>query len=395
MFPFQDITQRKPLERQLLWYKKMETVGRLAGGVAHEFNNLLATITMRAELGMLGLQPADRLHKNLQEILRAADRGARITSQLLAFSRHQKIEPKVIDLNEALLDTGKMLCRLIGEGIELVTLPGEGLGRVKVDPGQIEQVIVNLVLNACDAMPKGGKLTLETANVNLDNEYARRHLTVTPGEYVMLAVSDTGLGMTEEVKAHLFEPFFTTKGVGKGTGLGLANCYGIIKQSGGNIWVDSEPGKGTTFKIYFPRVKEEAEALPMRDKFGHIPQGTETVLLAEDEPSVRAVVASALRKLGYTVLEAANGEKALRVAREHAGKEIHLLLTDVVMPRMSGKTLAEQLRTERPNMKMLFMSGYTNESIVSHGVPDLSIGFLQKPFSSTVLAGKVREVLDK
>jgi two-component system CheB/CheR fusion protein len=395
LLAIEDVTEHRCLEAQLLQSQKLETVGRLAGGVAHEFNNLLTAITTTAELGMMGLQPADPLGNNFQQILRMAERAARLTSQLLALSRQQIIEPKVIDLSEVLLDTDKMLRRLIGEDIELVTFLAEDLSRVKVDPGQIGQVIVNLALNARDAMPKGGRLTIETANVDLDDDYARRHHLIPPGKYVMLAVSDTGLGMTEEVKRHLFEPFFTTKGVGKGTGLGLSNCYGIVKQSGGDICVDSEPGKGTTFKIYLPRFTEEAEAQPVRDEPGTIPRGTETVLLAEDEPSVLDMAARLLRKLGYTVLEATNGEEALRVARENAGKEIHLLLTDVVMPQMGGKTMADQLRKERPDMRMLFMSGYADESIASHDVLGPSTAFLQKPFLYGVLARKIRELLDK
>jgi two-component system CheB/CheR fusion protein len=395
LLAIEDVTEHKRLEAQFLQSQKMETVGRLAGGVAHEFNNLLTAITTTAELGMMGLQPADPLGIRFQQILRTADRAARLTSQLLAFSRQQIIEPKVIDLSEVLLDTDKMLRRLIGENIELVTFVAEDLSRVKVDPAQIGQVIVNLALNARDAMPKGGRLTIETANVDLDDDYAKRHHLIPPGKYVMLAVSDTGLGMTEEVKRHLFEPFFTTKGVGKGTGLGLSNCYGIVKQSGGDICVDSEPGKGTTFKIYLPRFEEEAEAQPVRDEPGTIPRGTETVLLAEDEPSVLDMAASLLRELGYTVLEATNGEEALRVARENAGKEIHLLLTDVVMPQMGGKALADQLRKEYPDMRMLFMSGYADESIASHDVLGPSTAFLQKPFLSAVLARKIRELLDK
>jgi signal transduction histidine kinase len=395
LLAIEDVTEHKRLEAQFLQSQKMETVGRLAGGVAHEFNNLLTTIITNAELGTMRLRPDDDLSNNLQQILQTAERGASLTSQLLAFSRRQIVEPKVTDLNEALLNMVKMLRRIIGEDIELVTLPGEDLGRVKVDPGQIGQIIVNLVLNSRDAMTRGGKLTIETASVTLDEGYVTQHVDVTPGEYVILTVTDTGVGMTEEVKAHLFEPFFTTKKVGKGTGLGLATCYGIVKQNGGHIRVESEPGKGTTSSIYFPRVKEEAEALPKRDESGPMPLGKETILLAEDEPSVRNVTAAMLRDLGYTVLEAANGEEALQVAREHAGKEIPLLLTDVVMPQMSGKTLADQLRGERPNMRVLFISGYTDESITSHGPPDPSTAFLEKPFLSRVLASEVRELLDK
>jgi len=390
-----DITERKRLEGQLLWSQKMETVGRLAGGVAHEFNNLLAAIQGNTELAMMEPYLSDRVKNDLQGILKASKRAAKLTQQFLAFSRRQVIEPRVVNLKEVIQNTDKMLRRLIGEDIELVTLLAEDLGRVKVDPDQIEQVVVNLAVNARDAMPEGGKLTLEAINVTLDEAHARQHSGVTPGEYVMLAVSDTGAGMTEEVKAHLFEPFFTTKEVGKGTGLGLATCYGIVKQSGGNIWVHSEPGQGTTFRIYLPRVEEEGEALPKRDKKGYLPRGTETVLLVEDEPSVRDVAARTLREQGYTVLEAATGDEALRVASEHGGKTIHLLLTDVVMPQMGGKVLAGRLRANRPDIRVIFFSGYPSEAIAHYGVLDPGTAFLLKPFSPAVLARKAREVLDR
>jgi PAS domain S-box-containing protein len=390
----EDITQHKHLEEQLIWSQKMETVGRLAGGVAHDFNNMLTIIRGYAELGRMGLHPADPLHGDLQEILGAANRAAKLTHQLLTFSRRQVIEPRVINLNDVLLHTDKMLRRIIGEDIELVTLPTEDLGRIRVDPGQVEQVLVNIAVNSRDAMPNGGKLTIETDNVTLDETYAARHVGVTPGEYVMLAVSDTGIGMTREVKEHLFEPFFTTKDAGKGIGLGLATCYGIVKQNGGNIWVYSEPGRGTTFKIYFPRVALEAEALPMRDESGYLPRGTETVLLVEDDPAVRTMAVRVLWEQGYTVLEAGNGEEALETAREHEGKTIHLLLTDVVIPQRGGKGLADCLRAERPDTKVLFMSGYPGEAVVHHGVLDSGTAFLHKPFSPSVLARKVREVLD-
>ena len=391
----EDITERKRLEAQLLWSQKMETVGRLAGGVAHDFNNLLTTIIGYAELAIMGLHPSDRIYSDLQEILKASERAARLTQQFLAFSRRQIIEPKVVNLNKILADTDRMLRRLIGEDIELATVPAEDLWPVKVDPGQIAQVIVNLAVNARDAMPEGGKLTIETRCVTLDEGYARQRVTVSPGDYVMLAVSDTGVGMTREVKEHLFEPFFTTKEVGKGTGLGLATCYGIVKQSGGNIWVYTEPGRGTTFKIYLPRVQERAETLPKRDEAGYLPGGTETVLLVEDEPSVRNMAARILREQGHTVLEAATGEEALRVAKEKGEDRIHLLLTDVVMPRMGGRELADRLRVDRPDIKVLFFSGYTDEAVARHGVLDRGAAFLQKPFSPAALARKVRELLDR
>ncbi|NIO07226.1 MAG: response regulator, partial [Deltaproteobacteria bacterium] len=390
-----DITEHKRLEAELLWSQKMETVGRLAGGVAHDFNNLLSIIQGNAELALMEPYLGDRIKNDLQEILKASSRAAKLTQQLLVFSRRQLIEPRVINLNEVLQNADIMLRRLIGEDIELVTIPAEDLGQIKVDPGQLEQVIVNLAVNARDAMPEGGKLTLKTANVTFDEGYTRHHSGVNPGEYAMLSVSDTGVGMTEEVKAHLFEPFFTTKDMGKGTGLGLATCYSIVKQSGGNLWAYSEPGKGTTFKIYLPRVEEDGEALPKRDAKGYLPRGTETVLLVEDESSVRDVTTRTLREQGYTVLEAANGDEALEVASKHGVERIHLLLTDVVMPQMGGKALARRLKAQHPDMRVVFFSGYPGEAIAHHGVLDSGVVFLQKPFSPAVLARKVREVLDR
>lgn len=391
----QEMAERKQAEEQLLWSQKMETVGRLAGGVAHDFNNLLVTIQGNTELVMMDPHLTDRIRNNLQEVFKACSRAAKLTQQLLTFSRRQIIEPKVVNLNDVLLETAKMLPRLIAEDVELVSVSAEDLGLVRVDPGQIEQVVVNLAINARDAMPEGGKLTIETANVTLDEEYARQHPGVTPGGYVMLAISDTGGGITREVREHIFEPFFTTKELGKGTGLGLATCYGIVKQSGGNIWVYSEPGQGTTFKIYLPRVEEEGDTLTKHDKEGYPPKGTETVLLVEDESSVRKVTACTLREQGYTVLEAGNGEEALLLARGLAGEKIHLLLTDVVMPQMGGRVLAERLRGEHPDTKVLFFSGYPGEGIVHHGVLAPGAAFLQKPFTPAGLAWKVREVLDR
>jgi CheY-like chemotaxis protein/two-component sensor histidine kinase len=301
----------------------------------------------------------------------------------------------VLDLNTLLKDLDKMLRRIIGEDIELTTLLAENLGRVKIDPGQFEQIILNLAVNARDAMPSGGKLTIETANVVLDGEYARTHVSVTPGPYVRLSVSDTGGGIPLEVKEKVFEPFFTTKEKGKGTGLGLSTVYGIVKQSGGNIWVYSEPAHGTTFKIYLPRVEEDLDTLHGRDETDFLPRGSETVLLVEDEPSVRDLALRLLNQQGYKVLEAANGEEALRVVQEHIGEKIHLLLTDVVMPQMGGKELANQLKLLRPDIKVLYTSGYTDDAIVHHGVLEPGIHFLQKPFSLKTLSHKVREVLDR
>ncbi len=384
----------KSLEEQLRQSQRIEAVGQLAGGIAHDFNNLLTVIKGYSELLLIKLKEGDPIKGNIEEIHRASLRAADLTRQLLAFSRRQILEFKVLDLNSILPDLDKMLHRLIGEDIELVFLLSGHLGKIKSDAGQIEQVILNLAVNARDAMPSGGKLTIETANVELDETYARTHIGVKPGRYVMLSVSDTGVGMTPEVKEHIFEPFFTTKEKGKGTGLGLSTVYGIVKQSEGEIWVYSEPGHGTTFKIYLPRVEEEATALPHGDDKGPLPRGSETILLVEDEPSVRGLAVQILRENGYRLLEAANGNEALRMAQEYAG-EIHLLLTDVVMPQMGGKELANRLKTLRPGMKVLFTSGYTDDAIVHHGVLNSGIDFLQKPFSPETLAQKVREILDK
>jgi two-component system cell cycle sensor histidine kinase/response regulator CckA len=301
----------------------------------------------------------------------------------------------VININSVLLDLDKMLRRLIGEHIELVTLPAPDLDSVKVDPGQFEQVIVNLTVNACDAMPKGGKLILETSNVTLDKDYTYQHVGMLPGKYVRVTVSDTGIGMNEQVKVRLFEPFFTTKEEGKGTGLGLATCYGIIKQSGGYILVYSELGQGTTFKIYLPRIEDEVASLPLRDDDGYLPRGNETVLLVEDEPLVRGLAVRVLHEYGYTVLEAANGDEAMRIVSKHAEEKIHLLLTDVVMPHMGGKELAELVKTLRSDTKVLFTSGYTDTLLVHHhGLLSPNIAFLEKPYSPGALLRKTREVLD-
>ncbi len=388
-----DITERKRMEERLLQAQKMEVVGRLAGGVAHDFNNILTAMTGYATFVLEALPPGAPEREDVQQILDLTQRAANLTRQLLAFSRRQIIEQRVINLNDLILNLDKMLRRLIGEDIELVVLPGEGLARVKADAGQIEQVIVNLAVNARDAMPEGGKLIIQTANVTVDEQFARIHLGSEPGAYVMLSVTDTGVGMTDEVKAHLFEPFFTTKEPGKGTGLGLATVYGIVKQHGGNIHADSEPGKGTTFTIYLPAVEAEAERLPRRDEEGFIPGGKETVLVVEDEALVRAALVRTLKEQGYRVLEAANGEEALHIAREHAG-EIHLLLTDVVMPQMGGKELSERIAAIHPRIKTLFVSGYTDDAMVQRGILEPGIAFLHKPFTAGALARKVRQVLD-
>ncbi len=389
-----DVTRELQLEEQYHQAQKMEAIGRLAGGVAHDFNNLLTGIMGHAGLALQELPPGDPVRNDIQEIHKNAERAANLTRQLLTFARRQVIAPRVLNLNELILNVDKMLRRLIGEDIELVTLPAPDLGQIKADPGQIEQVLLNLAVNARDAMPDGGKLTIEITEVILDEAYTRRHPEVSPGQYVMLAVSDTGMGMTEEVKAHIFEPFFTTKEVGKGTGLGLATCFGIVRQNNGHIWVYSEPGQGTTFKIYLPRVEETVDSSTKRGQSPSLPRGTEVILLVEDEEAVRDLAARALRRQGYTVLEAANGEEALRLAEEYSG-EIHLLLTDVVMPQMGGKALATRLGGIRSKTKILFTSGYTDKAIVHHSILDSDIAFIQKPFSPTTLVYKVREVLDK
>jgi nitrogen-specific signal transduction histidine kinase/CheY-like chemotaxis protein len=389
-----DVSERKRMEAQFLQAQKMEAVGQLAGGIAHDFNNLLTIIKGYSQLSLMELKESDPLKRNIEEIRKAADRASDLTRQLLAFSRRQILEMKVLDLNSIVRDVDEMLLRIIGEDIELVTLLAGDLGRVKTDRGEIEQVIMNLAVNARDAMPDGGKLTIETANAELDEAYARVHVAVTPGRYVMLSFSDTGVGMTPEVRGRVFEPFFTTKEKVKGTGLGLSTVYGIVKQSGGNIWVYSEPGKGTTFKIYLPRVDEPLEEVVERVVAGEFPRGTETILVVEDEDEVREVAVRILSGQGYKVLEATKGIDAFLICTEHDGP-IHLLLTDVVMPKMSGRELAETLMSIRPGIKVLYMSGYTDNAIVHHGVLETGVDFIQKPFAVDALARKVRDVLDK
>jgi len=397
----QDITERKraeeekvTLQEQLRQSQKMEAIGSLAGGVAHDFNNLLTIIKGNSQLSLMELKAGDPLRENIEQVEKAADRAAALTRQLLAFSRRQVLETKVLDLNTILRDLDKMLRRVIGEDIELVTLLAENLGTVKADPGQIEQVVMNLAVNARDAMLKGGKLTIETANVDLDEVYARSHVAVTPGRYVMLSVSDTGVGMPPEVKEHIFEPFFTTKEKGKGTGLGLSTVHGIVKQSGGNIWVYSEPGQGTAFKIYLPRVDELPEEAGEKVVQKELPGGGETILVVEDEEKVRQVTVQILTKNGYTVLEASHGDEARQICEQHGGP-IHLIMTDVVLPGMNGRELAECLVSSRPGAKVLYMSGYTDNAIVHHGVLDKGVNFIQKPFTIDGLTKKVRKVLGK
>jgi len=380
-------------EKQLWLSQKMEAVGRLAGGVAHDFNNLLTVIKGYTELILGGLEPSDPLRAEMEEVQKAADRAAALTRQLLAFSRRQVLAPRVVNLNDLVEDMNKLLRRLLGEDIQLCTKLGSDLGSVTADPGQIEQVIMNLAVNARDAMPKGGKLTLETANADLDPAYSRQHAPLRPGAYVMLAITDTGSGIDPETLSRVFEPFFTTKEQGKGTGLGLSTVYGIIKQSGGYIWPYSELGIGTTFKIYLPRVDEMAARLPAPTEATSGLGGTETILLVEDEEGVRSLTSQLLQRHGYTVLEAEHGQDALLLCERYSGP-IHLLLSDVVLAHMSGRDLAQRLSPLRPKMKVLYMSGYSDEAIVLHGVLDPGTAFLQKPFTTASLLRKLREVLD-
>ncbi len=388
-----EITERRRLEEQLLQSQKMEAVGRLAGGVAHDFNNLLTTILGYSDIVLGQLEQTDPICRDIEEMKKAGERAASLTHQLLAFSRKQAIEPKVLDLNAIVSEAATMLCRLIGENIDLETVLEPRLGRVRSDPGQIEQVLVNLAVNAHDAMPEGGKLVIETQNVGVYEPYPSAHMKRDSGPYVMLAVSDTGSGMDAETKSHIFEPFYTTKERGKGTGLGLATVYGIVKQSGGDIWVYSEPGRGSTFKVYLPRVEEEADRVDANLSRA-TPSGSETVLLVEDEEALRALARRVLEGLGYIVLAAGSAEEALRVAQGHQ-KKIDLLVTDVIMPGMSGPQLARCLVNDRPGMKVLFTSGYTDTAIIQQGVVDAPTAFLQKPFAPEALARKVRDILDE
>jgi two-component system, cell cycle sensor histidine kinase and response regulator CckA len=389
------VTERRALENQLRQSQKMEAIGRLAGGIAHDFNNLLMVISGYSEFLLERLGPEQPMLRGpAQEIASAAQRATSLTRQLLAFSRKQMLAPKVIDLNEVVTENLKMLTRLIGEDIDLVMIPSGDIGAVKADPGQIEQVIMNLAVNARDAMPQGGKLTIETANVTLDESYARLHAPVMPGEYVMLAISDTGSGMDSETQSQIFEPFFTTKGT-KGTGLGLSTVYGIVKQSGGYIWVYSEPGKGTTFKIYLPRITEVGEAPVVQPAIAAVKRedGMETILLVEDEENLRRLARQYLETQGYKVLAAADGAAAVQICTAHQGP-IHLLLTDVIMPGMNGRELAQRITSLRPKIKVLYMSGYTENAIGHNGMLDAGINLLQKPFTLLALKAKVREVLD-
>jgi two-component system cell cycle sensor histidine kinase/response regulator CckA len=388
----QDISDRKRLEEQLQQAQKMEAVGRLAGGIAHDFNNLLTVIVGCTEFAMEALGPAHSASRDIEQVQRASESAATLTRQLLAFSRRQILLPQVLDLNGVIERTKSFFMRLIGEDIELLTRFTENLSCVSADLGQIEQVIMNLVVNARDAMPNGGRLTIETANVELSSAYVATHPGATCGAHVMLAVSDTGTGMDETVRQHLFEPFYTTKERGKGTGLGLATIYGIVKQSGGFIWVSSEVGRGTTIQVYLPVATSKAQPLLPSEEADLAP-GTETILLVEDQEDVRAVGREALRRNGYAVLEAADASAAVEAIRQHSG-HIDLLLTDVVMPGLNGRELAELLRRDRPHLRVLYTSGYTDGAILHRGVLDEDVAFLQKPFTRRSLLLKVRQVLE-
>jgi len=388
-----DITERKQLETQLQQARRMEAIGRLAGGIAHDFNNLLTIIKGYAELALKRPKISVEQQTDIERIEDASERASTLVRQLLAFSRRQVLQPKLVDLNSIVLGLDKLLRRLMDENIQMWTRPGKNIGTIKADPGQIEQVIMNLVVNARDAMPKGGRLTLETADVELDAAYASEHVSVKPGHYVMLAVSDTGVGMSADTVAHIFEPFYTTKESGRGTGLGLSTVYGIVKQSEGYIWVYSEPGRGSTFKVYLPRVDQPAEALPVAKTPVPDQAGSETILLVEDQPQVRELAQMVLAGKGYSVIVAATAEEAERACEER-GREIHLLLADVIMPGVSGRELAKRLTARQPNLRVLYMSGYTFNVIAQGGMLEDGVAFLQKPFTPSTLAEKVREVLN-
>jgi PAS domain S-box-containing protein len=386
-----DVTNEMRLERQLMQAQKMEAIGRLAGGVAHDFNNLLGVIMGYGEMTRRSLSDDDPVSGKVDQMLRAAERAAGLTRQLLAFSRQQVLQPRVVDLNDIVSNLEKMLRRLIGENVRLETALDPTLGRVKADPGQLEQVLMNLVVNARDAMPDGGSLTIQTVNADLGPGYAERHVPIPSGPYVMLAVSDTGAGMDAETQTHLFEPFFTTKEMGKGTGLGLSTVYGVVKQSEGFIWCYSEVGVGTTFKIYLPRV--DAEVSPLAEfRSAPLRRGSETILLIEDDTALRGLLCETLEEGGYTVLVAGDGAKALEIAREYTGA-IPLIVTDVIMPGLDGRQAAEQIQSERPEAEVLFISGYTDDAIARHGVLDPGVRFLSKPFTSNDLLRKVEEAL--
>jgi PAS domain S-box-containing protein len=388
-----DITELKRLQDQFVQSQKMEAIGMLAGGVAHDFNNLLTVIKGYAEVLAEDIDPADPKRRDLEQILKAGSQAASLTSQLLAFSRKQILQPEILDLNAEITHMSSMVRRLIGENIKLAIIAQPELGSINADPGRVQQIILNLAVNARDAMPNGGRLTLETANVNFDNTYVKERPVVRPGPYIMLAISDNGVGMDSATQARIFEPFFTTKEKGKGTGLGLSTVYGIVKQSDGFIWVYSEPANGTTFKIYFPRVEgHSSKAAPESDAEQSL-LGSETVLVVEDEDSVRNLTCRILKERGYSILEASNGKEALEIALKYSG-DIHLVITDVVMPEMGGKALVTHLQASRPGIRVLFVSGYTDNAIVHHGILDPDVEFLQKPFGIETLARKVRKFFD-
>ncbi len=380
-------------EELLRLSQRMETVGRLASGLAHDFNNLLTAILGHCDILLHRLPAGDPARKGIEEIRVAGERAAGLTRQLLAYSRRQLMKPRVLDLNAGVTSMVPMLRRLIGEDIDLVARLSAGLGHVEADPTQIEQIIMNLVVNARDSMPRGGTVVVETSNAGLDEAFARVHPPTRPGRYVALIVSDTGTGMDKATLEHIFEPFFTTKQLGKGTGLGLATVYGIVKQSNGYIWVYSEPGIGSTFKIYLPRVDAEVSRDKKSEPAPPLPRGSETVLLVEDDRTVRLLATEMLEMSGYTVLEAGDGREALEVVHRH-GRPIDLLLTDVVMPQMSGRELAEGIAALHPRIRVLYMSGYTDGVIAHHGILDTGVAYLQKPFTTDALARKVRETLD-
>ena len=387
--------ERKKLEARLRQAQKMEAIGLLAGGVAHDFNNLLTVIIGNAQLALMNVIKDKSLRKEIEEIEKAGERAASLTSQLLAFSRKQIVQPDILDINELLTNMEKMLGRLIGEDVELVTIPEPELWQVEADPGQMEQVIMNLAVNATEAMPKGGKLSIETANIDLSENYFHEHAVKNePGSYVMLTVSDTGSGMDKKTQEHIFEPFFTTKEVGKGTGLGLSTVYGIVKQNNGFVWVYSESGQGSTFKVYLPKAKGDTEPEEKEQTLVDDLSGSETVLIVEDDDGLRKFAQEVLLRHGYRVLDAENGEDALSVSQAHEGP-IHLMITDVVMPRMGGRETTERLQPLYPQMKVIYMSGYTDNAIVQHGVLAPGLNFLEKPFTPESLARKVREMLDK
>jgi len=385
-----DISQRKQLEEQLVHAQKMEAVGRLAGGVAHDFNNMLTVISGYTRMILDELSPLDPLREYADEIGNAAHRAGAITNQLLAFSRRQVIQPRVINVNTVVGQTERMLRRLLGEDIQLTLNLREGVGNIRIDPNQIEQAIVNLAVNARDAMPAGGRINIETENTQLGEDYAMNHLGVKPGDFVMIAMTDTGHGMDAATRQRIFEPFFTTKERGKGTGLGLATVYGMVKQSGGDIWVYSELGKGTIFKLYFPRVAEGEAGIRAGESNRPAVAASETVLVVEDEKPVRDLTVRMLRQLGYSVLSAASGAEALEISQSHAGK-ISLLLTDVVMPQMSGRQVADALLSTRPDLKVLYLSGYTEDTVIHHGIQS-GVEFLPKPFSRESLSRKLGEI---